>query len=280
MDYWLGCDMGKHVDYSALTVLARTFAISPSTGLPMRNSQGFPLYAWRIRGIHRFPLRTSYDTVAEMVAEVAAIPALRNPRVALDSTGVGISTTETVRAATRELCPDVEVWGCSITAGEGWRHSGRHMVNVAKSQLTGTLRSALEGGRLRIARRVDGSLPKGSDLLLNELRAFRVRTSSTGTDVYGAASSKHDDIVLSLCLPTWLASLPFMSLDRNFSDMPTAIAAEQQEAFEVEQEIRAEEDKARMLAEDRAWITPPLKWWQAQINPEVAADFHNPKYWT
>ena len=274
--------MGKHVDYSCVTALARTFAISPITGLPMRNSRGFAVYAWRICGIFRFPLRTSYDNVAEMVAEVASLPELNNPRIVLDSTGVGISTTETVRAATRLYCPDVEVWGCSITAGEGWRHSGRHMVNVAKSQLTGTLRSALEGGRLRICRHSDGSLPKGADLLLNELRAFRVKTTASGNDVYGAMSSKHDDIVLSLCLPIWLAStLPMMQMsESDYSGMPTGIAFEQQEAFEAEEEVLAETEKGTQLEEEVRWSTPPLKSWQVTVNEEMAKDFFNPKWWS
>ena len=65
---------------------------------------------------------------------------------------------------------------------------------------------------MRICRKADGSLPKGGDLLVNELRAFKVKITKAGSDVFGAASSQHDDIVLSLCLPIWLAGLPFMRL--------------------------------------------------------------------
>ena len=99
MDYWCGCDMGQHVDYAALTVLCRSLAINPSTGWPVRNSMGCAVYSWRIRGIFRFALRTSYERVAEMLAEVASIRELRNPHTVVDATGVGVSTTETVRSA-------------------------------------------------------------------------------------------------------------------------------------------------------------------------------------
>ncbi len=271
--------MGQFVDYAALSVLARSFAISPTTGMPMRTSLGHPVYAWRIRGIFRFPLRTSYETVAEMIADVASIPGLHKPRCVLDSTGVGVSTTETVRAAMKR-CPDVQVWGCSITAGEGWRVSGRNQVNAAKSQLTGALRSALEGGRLRACRRADDTLPKGADLLVNELRQFKVKTTKAGTDVYSAASSHHDDIVLSLCLPIWLATLPFMSLpEGDYAGMSVVAAQAQREALQAEVEQREEQRSERLLTEAQKRKRENLASWQVRVDEEAARDFFNDLHW-
>ena len=157
MDYYVACDMGKHVDFTFVTVLARSIAIDPATGWPVRSSLGYVIPSWRIRGLWRLPLRTSYEHVAEFVATVAAMPVLRRPTVTVDATGVGTATLETVRAATGRVCPDVEVWGIVITAGEGFRLSGPRQINVGKGQLTGALRSALEGGRLRLCRSRTGS---------------------------------------------------------------------------------------------------------------------------
>ena len=183
VDYWVGADMGKHVDYSAVTVLARTFAISQATGLPIRNSMGWPVYAWRIRGIHRFPLRSSYDQVAEMIAEIAAIPELAQP-----SRGTGQYRGGSLH--NRDNPGRNEALSRRRSLGvldHGWRRlaslrpkHGKH----GQVPTDGALRSALEGGRLRVSRNPDGSLPKGADLLINELRAFRVKTSKSGADVY------------------------------------------------------------------------------------------------
>jgi hypothetical protein len=124
MDYYVACDMGKHVDFTFVTVLARSIAIDPATGWPVRSSLGYVIPSWRIRGLWRLPLRTSYEHVAEFVATVAAMPVLRRPTVTVDATGVGSATLETVRAATARVCPDVEVWGIVITFGKASAYRG------------------------------------------------------------------------------------------------------------------------------------------------------------
>ena len=171
-DTWLGVDLGSHVDYSAVSVLTRSLAID-SSGLPMRNSRHAALYDWRLRGLMRFPLRTAYTEVAKKVASIArSHPLGTHPRVCVDSTGVGIPCTEMIRTALKPY-PDIEVWGCSITAGEGWRVAGRQQLNVSKIELTGAFREVLEGGRFKVCRHADGKPIRGADVLVRELRSSK-----------------------------------------------------------------------------------------------------------
>lgn len=217
MDYWIGLDLGSHVDYSAVSVLARSLAIDPRAKVPMRDSQGHALYDWRLRGLFRFPLRTPYVEVAAKAVRIAALPDLQpEPRVVVDATGVGTACVELVRTAMAPY-PDIEVYGVSITSGEGWRVVGRHALNCSKVQLVGSFREVLEGGRFRICRRHDGMPTRGSDALKRELSAFRVRMSRASNETFGADAGQHDDCVLSVSLPVWAGSLAFMQM-REWAD--------------------------------------------------------------
>ena len=48
-DYFVGVDLGKLTDPTALTVMARSLAISGSTGLPEKSSRGDYVYRWECR---------------------------------------------------------------------------------------------------------------------------------------------------------------------------------------------------------------------------------------
>jgi hypothetical protein len=215
MNTYVGVDLGQNVDYAAITIVTRTLALNPATGWPVRDSFGWPRWAWRIRGLYRLPLRTSYEHIAEFVAIVASWSALQDPITVVDSTGVGVAAIETIRGAASRRSPDARIWGVSITSGEGWRLSGRMQLNAGKVQIIGALRSALEGGRLRICRlgRHDGATPKQTDLLINELRAFTQKPTDAGNRTMGAASGRHDDAVLSLALAVWFSSQQFQRAD-------------------------------------------------------------------
>ncbi len=170
------------------------------TGHPSRNTRGYLLYRWRLRGLHRWPLRTPYPTIAREVAWLAALPQFRTPpRVVVDNSGVGIAVTEQVRTACLSI-PGVEVWACSITAGEGWRVVRKHELNVSKVQIVGEFKAVLSSGRFKVSKRRGKPIP-GWDVLQRELRAFRVKMTASQNEVFGAESGKHDDAVLSCSLP-------------------------------------------------------------------------------
>ena len=236
MDSWVGVDLGAHVDFAAVSVLARFLAVDRHTGLPLRDSRGHPLYNWRIRGMMRFPLRTSYGLISDCIARIASDRSLRPaPRVIVDSTGCGIPTMELIRTA---LAPfdDVEVWGVSITAGDTWRVVSRYQINCAKTQLTGALRAALLD-RLRYLRWPNGERCYGADVLDRELAAFKVKVSRAGNDIQGAESGEHDDMCLCVALPIWAGSLPMMEMGQSpgGADDPDFHVMEQ-EALALERE--------------------------------------------
>jgi hypothetical protein len=218
MDYWIGCDLGSHVDFSAVSVLARSLSIDPRTGMPARDSKGDALYDWRCRALARFPLRTSYPLIARKIATIALMPELRPaPRVILDSSGVGIAVIELVRT---ELAahPEVEVWGATITSGESWRVVRKHELNVSKVQLIGAFSACLHSGRFRVCRKPDGRPIDGADVLERELAAFKARQSKrSDAEIMGADTGQHDDAVLCCSIPVFAGSLRFMAM-REFME--------------------------------------------------------------
>jgi hypothetical protein len=72
---------------------------------------------------------------------------------------------------------------------------------VAKRELAGSLRSVLEGRRIKIARR----LKEGANLM-RELQTFTVKISATAHESYEALrSSDHDDLAVAVALALWWA---------------------------------------------------------------------------
>jgi hypothetical protein len=262
LDNWIGVDLGQHVDFSAVTVLSRSIAVDPVTGYPARDSRGWAKYDWRLRGLRRFPLKTSYVEVARKVAAIASQARLRpQPRVVVDATGVGVACVETIRTALRPH-PEIEVWGVSITSGEGWRIVHRHTMNCSKIQLVGAFREVLETERFKVCRFADGRLIRGVDVLKRELSAFRVRVSRASNEVFGAESGQHDDCVLSVSLPVWAGSLPFMQMRERpdgdadpgfFRREMVAVTAEEAAIAKAEREALSSEQsgQADRNAEDR-----------------------------
>ena len=271
--------------------LARSIAIDATTGFPMRDSRGGALYDWRLRGLLRFPLRTPYTEVARKAAKIAALRELRpQPRVVVDATGVGTACVELIRTAMRPY-PDIEVWGISITSGESYRVVARHSINCSKVQLVGSFREVLEMSRFRVCRRHDGGPIRGAEVLKRELSAFRVRVSRASNEVFGAEAGQHDDCVLSVSLPVWAGSLPWMRMRERFDgeDDPAfrvrehyALTREDHKATE-EEKIRAAEWEAmgreryeNELAHRRE--AEAAKRWREQRERGVI-DINDPRLW-
>jgi hypothetical protein len=279
MDFWIGVDLGSHVDFSAVSVLERSLAIDQATKLPLRNTRGYALYRWRLRGLHRFPLRTPYPEIARKVARIASLSQLRpSPRVVCDSTGVGVATTEQIRTAMLPY-PDVEVWGVSITSGEGWRAVRRLELNCSKIQLVGSFREVLDAERFKVAFRHDGKPIRGADVLKRELRAFKVKTTSSQNEVFGADSGHHDDCVLSVSLPVWVGSLPYLHMrERLEGDDDPGFYAREAEALSAEEKA-IQEDEAEALARERGEVTERMKREREELRRIAAADPWDDRLW-
>src|SRR5262249_23738498 len=112
--------------------------------------------------------------------------------------------------------------------------------HVAKLELVGRIREALESQRLKV--------PPGlehAELLKRELADFRVKISEAGNELFSARDGAHDDLVLSVSLPIWLAGMRWMEMvvDPEWllprervavTDEQAAIEREEVEAMELE----------------------------------------------
>jgi hypothetical protein len=159
--------------------------------------------------------------------------------------------------------PSIEVWGVTITSGEGWRAVRLFELSCSKVQLVGAFKEVLETERFKAARRYDGSPMRGIDVLKRELRAFKVRVTQHQNEVFGADSGNHDDCVLCVSLPVWAGSLPYMQMkerpdsgdDPGFHSRETTAfwreAVEEATALQAEEEaiergLEAEEERRRL----------------------------------
>jgi hypothetical protein len=140
-----------------------------------------------------------------------------NPRLCIDATGVGNPVVEMFRTALVSH-PRVEVHAISITAGRSWSVVGLRTYHVAKLELVAAVREALETRRLKLTRRLDGSPIDHADVLKHELLSFRTRITAAANEVFAAREGMHDDLVLSVALPIWLAGLPFLEMRSDSSD--------------------------------------------------------------
>jgi hypothetical protein len=205
-DFWLGLDLGSLLDYAALTVMRRWRAIDPATGEPEQDMKGEPKYRFDVLEIRRWPLKTEYTVVvADVVALVTSKLLPSWPRLAIDRSGVGGPVVSMIRDALGAF-GQVEVWGVSITGGSGLRLAGWRDLHVAKPELIGALRVALEGGKLKVDSNADGVPIRNSDVLRRELTDFTAKLSSTGTETTGG-KSEHDDTVIAACLPLIVGDL-------------------------------------------------------------------------
>jgi hypothetical protein len=181
--YFVGLDLGKSMDYTAVAVL-EVFGDAPEA-------------IYHCRHLLRYKLGTSYPTI---VSEIRALctrePLLSNmPRLCVDQTGVGAPVVDLFRQAklNATLEPILIHGGDHAVREGGWR--------VPKRELVGATQVALQTGRLKIAK----DLPE-VDALIRELQNFEVEISQSGFDSYNARTGAHDDLVLALAMPLWLAS--------------------------------------------------------------------------
>jgi hypothetical protein len=184
--FYVGLDLGQRRDHTAIAVVERR------DGRLM------------VRHLERVALGTPYRRVVERVRKMVGSQALRGRcAVVMDATGIGAPVVELMRASR----PGCEVAAVTITGGE--RESRKGAVwSVPKGNLIDGLRSALERGELRIARRM-----REAGTLVRELgdvrrtAGRRAGSARIGADGYG----EHDDLVMALALACWRARREHMT---------------------------------------------------------------------
>jgi len=182
VQYYVGLDLGQVQDYTALAVLE---------WLPNE-------YSYAVRHLRRFPLGTPYPRICDEVrALVLRPPLVGRVQLVVDATGVGRPVLDIFRKA--QLGHGVIA--ISIHGGDNVsREPAVSGFRVPKRDLVSNLQLLFQARRLKISK----DLPE-AEILVQELRSFRVQITESGNDTYGVwRSGEHDDLVLAVSLAAWL----------------------------------------------------------------------------
>ena len=210
--YFIGCDIGRAQDNSALAVLARRIEMvdprvfDPSSALPM-------YYCTYLR---RYDLQTPYFMVQEDAARIWALPDLRatSNYMIWDATGVGMPLVEAMRRQHR-----IPVKGVTITGGDNSSNPKPNDYNVAKSHLVTSLMDLVQRKRLKVLQGV-----MHGEEFLRQLDVFGYKVNKdTGNMSYEATIEKvHDDLVIAMALAVWFAErvTPFFMPKVGGNDNP------------------------------------------------------------
>jgi hypothetical protein len=195
-ELFVGLDLGKRQDHSALAVVERVEEVRGRNALTL---------AWerepRLRVVHmeEFRVGTLYGEVAQRVAELVRREEMRGRcEVVVDGTGVGSAVLEMLQGT---LCPAAGraaalLVPVVITGGEREGLSGSGgAYHVPKKSLMAAMAAPLESGELKIA----GGVGCG-EVLRKQLRDFRALPGGGGS-----GRQEHDDLVLALALACWRA---------------------------------------------------------------------------
>ena len=206
----VGLDIGQSNDPSAVCVLEHAHGIIDS-GTSFERAHGLSgdkqVTAERIdvRYLQRMPLGMSYPNIVAHVAELMQRPPLcgdrwtKPARLVIDQTGVGAPVGDLFEAAGMNPVR-VTITGASVQ-DVNW--IARDRAHVAKQHLVSLVDAALHSGTLRFASRL-AEAPAMKDELLD----FRRKLSETGRSSYSARATKHDDLVMSLCIGVWFLGIP------------------------------------------------------------------------
>ena len=192
--YTIGLDIGRAIDYSALTVITRHYRPLQDGEIPLPGMQMAVIFT-AVEG-YRFPLGTEYEYIAESVEGIWNSPVIQGQKhfCIVDQTGVGAPVVELLRKRR------VRTIGVNITAGFSISHPEEDVYNVPKEVLVTSLVQHMQTGRFKIA--IEET--EGKELR-EQLQNFGYKIHrDTGHVTYEALQEKvHDDMVISAALGLW-----------------------------------------------------------------------------
>lgn len=188
-DYYLGLDLGQASDPTALAIIQ---VDKYSNGLEIPLSQR----VCKLVRLDRVPLRTSYpDIVRDVHVIMRDLKATAcEVYLIVDATGVGRPVVDMFELEGLDPFALTYTAGHDVTKGDKPRE-----FNVPKRDLVSAVKVALQKNLLRIA----AGNPL-TDVLINELKQFKVKINLKGHDSYEAwRGSDHDDLVLATAMAVW-----------------------------------------------------------------------------
>jgi hypothetical protein len=147
---------------------------------------------YRARHIQRFSTGVSYTEMVEEIEQVMQRPPLRKATtLVVDATGVGRAVADLFAHIGRSVV------SVTITGGDSTTRTGSEYT-VPKRTLASTTQALLQTDRLQFSARVPET-----EVLLRELKDFRVKVSDTGHARFEHREGEHDDLVLATALAAW-----------------------------------------------------------------------------
>lgn len=182
--FWVGYDVGKLADYSAISILQQESSV------------------YTVKHLVRLALGMAYPAQVQHVRSLVDRPPLAaaRTRVVCDFTGVGSAVFDLL------VQESLNPIGIHITAGSRahWlknSHNSSNIARVPKRDLVNILQVFAQDGRLKIAKGL-----KFGPVLAEELQSFEVRINKKAHDSYGAwREGAHDDLLLSIAVSLWAA---------------------------------------------------------------------------
>lgn len=211
--YYIGLDLGKKQDYSAVAVVEQCVWTNgqkdPVSFAPKLERNTILRHIEQIKG------GTTYMRVVEYVKRILVSKELRHEGVVLsmDATGVGEGVLEMVevmlREAEKERTRFLNFAGVVFTSGNKTKWS-QYEARVPKNTMLEWLLLALERGELILGK----DMP-GVKALVAELQMMQQVRSENGTR--WVSVGKHDDLVMALALAVW--GTTYREVERNWKDL-------------------------------------------------------------
>jgi hypothetical protein len=204
MAYFVGLDLGKSADYTALAVVQT---------VKEPNQEGELEKYLHLRHLERYPLGVNYTTVADGVCTLLQSPPftedeydLRRHRIAkpkvellVDRAGVGEAVVDILKER------GLKFTCITITGGMGQKanYLGGGTYSVPKIDLVAALEVPFHKGTLQVAEGLT-LWPALREELLNFRRRQNTRTAHVSFEHW--RESDHDDLVLVAALACWGAT--------------------------------------------------------------------------
>jgi len=202
MTLYIGLDLALTSDYTAIAIVDK--GLTPKLDPAGRPS--YPGYllnldtcnvTYDLVHLERYSLGTNSIEVVRKVKEMIGGPAFfnRDYQILPDSTGMGRPIVDQLRLAKLHLIPIVITAGSEETNKDGFCH-------VPKRELISNISIMLDNHELR----ADKFLPN-RQILIDELKAFKLKISLAGNDTYEAWRNEgaHDDLVLAAAMAAYWA---------------------------------------------------------------------------
>ncbi|HUW11100.1 MAG TPA: hypothetical protein VM537_15330 [Anaerolineae bacterium] len=192
--YFIGVDIGRTMDHSAVCVLARRMEVADPEN--PRVEVMYPMYYATY--MRQLDIGTPYYVLIEELDRLWRLPALIATRNAMiiDQTGVGAPIVEAVRKD-KKIAPCI---GVVFTGGERATQTMDNEYHVPKAELVSTLVHTTQRGRIKL-------LPglEHEQEYFDQLAVFGYKVNrETGNISYEALQQQvHDDLVVATALALW-----------------------------------------------------------------------------